>query len=255
MHFPQARPYSRHFTGHLPPGETGCTFELDYLYSPGEERTLGVHEDDPVIPMNLTFREAIRYCIAENPYRYAPENLSDPQSRDMNTVHLSICQELQCENEQVKMFPSIHTAADRRGIDFFVIYHDAATGQDFLVTADLTQRREKIERGTFAADVLVTPRGCFANPRYYEELVRKGGQGVGYFFLENSGHDLADRDDRALGTDKVIAHIIREKVRAIRTGNPHPNPEHYILGSERERIKRLLSEVVSPPEASKSPSA
>tara|TARA_Y100000310_G_scaffold321072_1_gene378232 strand:+ start:129 stop:890 length:762 start_codon:yes stop_codon:yes gene_type:complete len=237
-------PYSRHYTGPKPSGETGKTFEIDYLYSTREGQELGVAHNTQNVPQNLQFREALKYCIGESPYRYAPEHVSDPQSRDMNALHLGVCKGLDCNDEDVKVFPSIQTPADKRGIDFFIIYTDPKTMKDFLVTADLTM----YGKDSFAADILVTPTGCAANPQHYKELLKEGDH-IGWITMRDKGDPREDsriRDERAMGTGKVIANIIKEKMRAAKTDNPHPNDAHRIFGSERAEIRRLLEGIIPP---------
>ncbi|PIR53602.1 hypothetical protein COU76_00290 [Candidatus Peregrinibacteria bacterium CG10_big_fil_rev_8_21_14_0_10_49_10] len=247
MYLQQAQPYNRRRPEKRKEstGETGHTFEESYLYTAEEVRVLGLHTEHPDIPKDLTFRGAIKYCIARSPLRYDPKNVSDPQSRRMNTVHLSIRDTLGCPNNHVQMFPSIQTAADQKGCDFFVVHEDAKTGKEFLVTADITENKEKIEKADFRADVLVTPRGCIANPKYYKDLLPKG-EGIGYFLKEDTGNYFADIDARALGTGRVIANVFREKIKAIDTDIPHPNPLHYIYESERAAIGKLLSHITPP---------
>ena len=229
-------------------GETGHTWEVDYLYSTQEQTALRIPATASQIPGNipqdLTFRDALRYCIEKSPYRYTPENVSDPRARNMNALHYFLCEELECETDALRVYPGICTSADRRGADFIIIYHDPITDSEIHVTADLTRNNVKVENEDFCADILITPYGCIAHPEYYKKFEKQYADEGGRRFAHYGGQDDNEKDDevRAEGAAKLIGKIIHEKMRARIHAEPEPNQVHRIDRHTHSLIAHLFGD-------------
>ncbi len=184
--------------------DTGESFELGILYPRGK-----LPQKPPDVSQYKPLREAIEYCLTQNPNRYPEEQLSDPQALIINNIHTFVVQELGLEDfTNLMVIPASKTWADRyHGIDYFFIYRDPETDQSVMVTVDATKRPLEDKRD-YPADII-----------HNETEIR----GVGlHFSVPEISHATSQEqqqrdEDWEWSIGKAVAEVIREK---IKNGDP-----------------------------------
>ncbi len=191
-------------------GWTGRLMELDLLYKEGDPRKRAV---DGIRPEDIHYqplRDAITYCLTQNPNRYRDENDEtwEPHAPWIADVQYYLAEELELEDHrQLKVFPALRTSADQHhGIDFFFLYEDPSMGKRVIVTVDISLNRMK--KNGFKADVLISDTTVLANPEFYY-----GEAAVPDVYKGASKREEEMREEemrKAIAS--VIASVIRQKL-------------------------------------------
>lgn len=212
-------------------GTTGKLFELEILYATGRYPDLP-NREIPYQPL----RQAIMECIEKHP-GYTKEELSDPPSLWMNDVLYVIAEEMDVPMNAVQIFPALGTAADRyHGIDFFVLFTAPSTGEQVIVTIDLSERDVKLAEG-YKADMIVSSMGAAPKDTLYS--------GFRAFKLEEKPgasrmEDYEQRKEHRIRVAHLIVDIIREK---LVFGDLHYSNLYHHTAHLRHDIKQCLENV------------
>lgn len=161
---------------------SGYAFEEDVLYPKGDPRRAIAERLRGAQTVYRDLHSSILTSIhPSNPLAYSTEESWTPRSKAMSLLHLALVKRLGVQNYQdLRIFPCLRTAADRyHQIDFVILYHDEASGQNVMVTVDITKNPDKEPRleenwrqgrNKFEADMLYTERGAYANPLRFQGL-------------------------------------------------------------------------------------
>lgn len=176
--------------------------------------------------VRLPFHQAMLQCIRHP--QVGVDRLSDPTNRQLNDLHSLIANDLQLDDlTHLKIFPSLYTSADHdHGVDCIIVYTDPDTGEEAVVTVDVSINPGKERDETFKADVLLKPTMARVRHESYP-----GGLSITVPDIahQSKEEEFAAKRQTNEKIARMIATLIRHKIE-------HGDHRNYALYARRARL-------------------